>query len=76
MKVLFDSLSRRLGSLLPGELLPSELPQLLSPARHSLLLDQRRATMIVNRVRLFALLFAVLTPLWAVIDIMVFDFAL
>lgn len=28
--------------------------------------------MIVNRVRFFALLFAVLTPLWGLIDIMVF----
>lgn len=29
--------------------------------------------MIVNRVRLFAFLFAVLTPLWGVIDFLVFD---
>lgn len=71
-----EPLIRCLATLLPGELRPSELPQLLTPRQHSLLLDQRRATMIVNRVRLFAFLFAVLTPLWAVIDIMIFDFSL
>ncbi|MDM8347303.1 GGDEF domain-containing protein [Pseudomonas sp. sp1636] len=76
MRSAFEPLIRCLATLLPGELRPSELPQLLTPRQHSLLLNQRRATMIVNRVRLFAFLFAVLTPLWAVIDIMVFDFSL
>ncbi|MDP3977281.1 MAG: GGDEF domain-containing protein [Pseudomonas sp.] len=76
MTSAFEPLIRRLATLLPGELLPSELPQLLTPRQHPLLLDQRRATMIVNRVRLFAFLFAMLTPLWAVIDIMIFDFSL
>ncbi|SFQ05608.1 GGDEF domain-containing protein [Pseudomonas borbori] len=76
MTSALESLIRCLATLLPGELRPSELPQLLTPRRHSPLLDQRRATMIVNRVRLFAFLFAVLTPLWAVIDIMIFDFSL
>lgn len=76
MRSAFEPLTRCLATLLPGELRPSELPQLLTPRQHSLLLNQRRATMIVNRVRLFAFLFAVLTPLWAVIDIMVFDFSL
>ena len=32
--------------------------------------------MIVNRVRLFALLFALLTPLWSIIDCLVFPFPL
>lgn len=76
MTSALEPLIRCLATLLPGELRPSELPQLLTPRRHSPLLDQRRATMIVNRVRLFAFLFAVLTPLWAVIDIMIFDFSL
>ena len=66
-------LSQRLTSLLPDELKTGELWQLLSPRQHPLLLSQRRATMIVNRVRLFAMLFAVLTPLWGIIDIMVFS---
>ena len=72
----FELLAQRLASLLPNELKAVELPQLLLPSRHSLLLSQRRATMIVNRVRLFAFLFAVLTPLWSVVDLVVFPFPL
>ena len=72
----FDLLVRRLASLLPNELKAVEFPQLLLPTRHSLLLSQRRATMIVNRVRLFAFLYALLTPLWSVVDLIVFDYPL
>lgn len=72
----FDLLMRRLASLLPNELKAVEFPQLLLPNRHSLLLSQRRATMIVNRVRLFAFLFALLTPLWSVVDLIVFAYPL
>jgi diguanylate cyclase (GGDEF)-like protein len=62
----------RLKGLMPDELNSSEFNWLLLPHRHFSLLAQRRATMIVNRVRLFALLFAVLTPLWAIIDYFAF----
>lgn len=68
-----DLLLNRLTTLLPSELKPNELRHLLTPGRHPLLLCQRRATLIVNRVRLFAFLFAVLTPLWSLIDLMVFE---
>lgn len=73
MSRVLEFISQRLVSFLPNELSPSELGQLLTPRRHSMLLGQRRATMIVNRVRLFAMLFAVLTPLWGIVDVMVFD---
>lgn len=66
----------RLTGLMPGELNRSELAWLLSPHAHFSLLARRRATMIVNRVRLFAFLFAVLTPLWALIDYFVFPYPL
>ncbi|MBI2306419.1 MAG: diguanylate cyclase [Rhodocyclales bacterium] len=66
----------RLTGLMPGELNRSELVWLLSPHAHFSLLARRRATMIVNRVRLFAFLFAVLTPLWALIDYFVFPYPL
>lgn len=69
-------LSIRLATLLPSELHANEFKKLVSPHRHSLLLTQRRATMIINRVRLFAFLFAVLTPLWAIIDLVVFSYPL
>ena len=73
MPSLLDLLRNRLTTLLPSELRPSELRHLLDPRRHPVLLCQRRATLIVNRVRLFAFLFAVLTPLWSLIDLMVFE---
>lgn len=66
----------RLTGLMPGELNRSELGWLISPRGHFPLLAQRRATMIVNRVRLFAFLFAVLTPVWAVVDYVFFPFPL
>jgi len=66
----------RLTGLMPGELNKAELAWLLSPHFHLTLLSRRRATMIVNRVRLFAFLFAVLTPLWSIIDYLVFPFPL
>jgi len=59
-----------LSSLLPGEVAPEETSWLISPHRHMPLLAFRRAQMIINRVRLFAALFAVLTPLWIVVDVM------
>lgn len=68
--------SHHLGKLLQGELPLADTRLLLSPRQHLALLTRRRATMVVNRVRLFALLFAVLTPLWSLIDMVVFPFPL
>jgi diguanylate cyclase (GGDEF)-like protein len=48
------------------------LHQLLRPAAHSPLLERRRVEMIISRVRMVAALFALLTPLWIVIDLVVF----
>ncbi|NLD14681.1 MAG: GGDEF domain-containing protein [Gammaproteobacteria bacterium] len=64
---------QRLQALLPPELEGRELRALLTMGDHSLLLSSRRARLIINRVRLFAFLFAVLTPLWCVVDFLVFD---
>lgn len=74
--LLPTALSDRLSYLFSNELAASEIPRLLSPHRHNFLLSQRRATLIVNRVRLFALLFAVLTPLWSIVDALVFPLQL
>lgn len=71
-----DFILHRLAGLIPGELKPAEWGWLASPHLHLSLLARRRATMIVDRVRLFALLFAVLTPLWSVVDLVVFPFPL
>jgi diguanylate cyclase (GGDEF)-like protein len=76
LKRMADYVGRQLTKLLSGELNSSEFIWLASPHQHLSLLTRRRATMIVNRVRLFALMFAVLTPLWSVIDLVVFPFPL
>ncbi|MEO6353158.1 MAG: GGDEF domain-containing protein [Burkholderiaceae bacterium] len=76
MQRITDIVWHRLTGLMPGELQQTELSWLASPHSHLSLLARRRATMIVNRVRLFAFLFAVLTPLWSVVDLVVFPFPL
>ncbi|MCK9534242.1 MAG: GGDEF domain-containing protein [Pseudomonas sp.] len=73
MSKLSDFIAQRLVNFLPNELTTQELSQLLSPRQHPMLLSQRRSMMIVNRVRFFAMLFTLLTPLWGVIDIIVFE---
>lgn len=54
---------QRAVGLLPGELNQAEVSWLASPQQHLPLMTRRRAAMIVNRVRLFASLFAILTSL-------------
>lgn len=61
---------RRVLGLLPGEIASDETEWLINPYQHMPLLQQRRALMLVNRVRLFALLFALLTPLWIAVDVL------
>ncbi|HEX5392541.1 MAG TPA: GGDEF domain-containing protein [Rhodocyclaceae bacterium] len=71
-----DVIWNRLTGLMPGELNRNEMSWLVTPHSHLGLLSHRRATMIINRVRLFAFLFAFLTPLWSVADYLVFPFSL
>jgi len=62
--------AERLLGTLPRE----ELHNLLLPAGHAPLLARRRAEMIISRVRMVAALFALLTPLWIVVDALVFTY--
>ncbi|QDX80852.1 GGDEF domain-containing protein [Denitratisoma sp. DHT3] len=54
------------------EMSSQEISWLLRPGGHISLLSSRRSGMIISRVRLIALLFAVLTPLWSLLDIWAF----
>lgn len=54
------------------EMSQQEISWLLRARGHIPLLEKRRAAMIVSRVRLVAGLFALLTPLWIVVDIAAF----
>jgi diguanylate cyclase (GGDEF)-like protein len=69
LKAFLASIAGHILSDLPCE----QLNCLLLPTRHPSLLARRRADMIVSRVRLVAALFAVLTPLWIIVDILVFS---
>lgn len=55
---------------------PAALHKLCFPKHHAPLLARRRAVMIISRVRMVAGLFAVLTPLWIIVDIAVFHWPL
>lgn len=76
MPAFINLLRHRLTSLLPEEIAPNERLKLLTPFDHPSLISRHRAGLIVNRVRLFALLFAVLTPLWGAVDFVAFPFPL
>ena len=52
------------------------LSWLLSPSAHFPSLVRRRAAVIVNRVRMLSLVFAVLTPLWYIVDYLIYPSAL
>src|SRR5512135_3931872 len=53
-----------------------DLSCLVRTSAHSPLLARYRAGMIISRVRLVSAMFAVLTPLWIVVDYLVFAFPL
>lgn len=54
----------------------AELGGLATQRSHLAPLDKRRAEMVLSRVRLVAAVFALLTPLWIVVDHAAFDFIL
>ncbi|MDP3482670.1 MAG: GGDEF domain-containing protein [Sulfuricella sp.] len=68
LEIFFQTAAERLLGALPRE----ELRNLLLPADHAPLLARRRAEMVISRVRMVAALFALLTPLWIVVDVLVF----
>ncbi|KMN82294.1 GGDEF domain-containing protein [Chromobacterium alkanivorans] len=67
---------QKLLGMAPGEIQSGDTLWLLSPRQHMPLLAQRRALMLVNRCRLFAILFSALTPAWAVIDLLTLPYPL
>ncbi|OHC61762.1 MAG: diguanylate cyclase [Rhodocyclales bacterium RIFCSPLOWO2_02_FULL_63_24] len=71
-KDFFSKLWYQAWSLILVEMSGQELAWLFRPGGHLSLLAARRTTIVVTRVRLVAGLFAVLTPLWVVIDIAAF----
>lgn len=72
MRVSLSNLWFEAWSLILSEMEPQEISWLVSSRQHISLLSRRRFSMIISRVRLVAGLFAVLTPLWIVADVLVF----
>lgn len=60
-------------SLILVEMSVQEVGWLMRPRGHISLLARRRTTIIVTRARLSAGLFAVLTPLWIIFDVLTFS---
>ncbi|MBY6264731.1 GGDEF domain-containing protein [Azospirillum sp. 412522] len=67
---------RLLAALVDAFVRGDELPDLIHPSGHTPILQRRRAAMIQSRVRMVALIFGVLTPLWIAIDVTVFEWSL
>lgn len=64
-----DAIVRSLGRILKLEQLSwLEIKRLIVATSHSALVRHQRAAVIIARVRLVALLFSILVPLWIVID--------
>lgn len=59
-----------------GNLSFDQVRDLLHPFRHGGVVERRRAALIHSRVRMVAAAFAVLTPLWIVIDLAIFPWPL
>jgi diguanylate cyclase (GGDEF)-like protein len=72
LKATLARLWRRAWSLILIEMTAEEVGWLFWPGGHLSLLVKRRTSVILTRVRLVAGLFAVLTPLWIVVDMAVF----
>ncbi len=67
---------RELVRRVVGDMTPDEVRDLVLCRHHNLLVQRRRAVLIVSRVRLVAAIFAILTPLWIVVDMLVFPWPL
>jgi diguanylate cyclase (GGDEF)-like protein len=72
----FKQFLNSLASQLLADIHEEGLSFLVHSSAHSPLLTRRRAEIIISRVRLVSIMFAVLTPLWIVVDAIVFTFPL
>jgi diguanylate cyclase (GGDEF)-like protein len=72
MKATFKNLWHRAWAAVLVEMSDQEIGWLLWAKHHMSLMERRRTTMIVSRVRLIAGLFALLTPLWIIVDVTAF----
>ncbi|OHC62069.1 MAG: diguanylate cyclase [Rhodocyclales bacterium GWA2_65_20] len=72
MKSTFHQIWHHAWATVLVEMSDQEIAWLMRARHHISLLEKRRTTMIVSRVRLVAGLFALLTPLWIIVDVVAF----
>lgn len=75
MTLIKQIVARMLSVVFTGMSL-AEIVDILIPNRQSAFVQRRRALLILSRVRLVAFTFAILTPLWIPVDLIIFDRAL
>lgn len=75
MNAVKEALKRVLTIVFTG-MTVAEVFDLFVPNRQSAFVQRRRAILILSRVRIVAVVFAVLTPLWIPVDLYIFDPAL
>lgn len=71
MNTLWNTISRHIVA--PTQISARQVLGLLTPFSRSVHVRRHAAAVIVARVQLIAMLFAVLVPLWSVIDVLVFE---
>ncbi|NMG35112.1 diguanylate cyclase [Azoarcus sp. TTM-91] len=71
MKRLWNAICQHIVA--PTQLSSDQFPRLLAPFNRSPQLRRHAAAVIIARVQLICALFAVLVPLWAVVDLLVFE---
>ncbi|MFO8156339.1 MAG: diguanylate cyclase [Pseudomonadota bacterium] len=72
----FASILTLLFARLLGDINSTQIRDLFLTRTHSPLLQRRRARLIISRVRMVAAMFAVLTPMWVLIDWLLFPWPL
>lgn len=65
---VIELLGRKASGAQFGSLAREEFSWLFLPGRHIALIGARRADMLLSRTKLVAALFAILTPLWGIVD--------
>ena len=69
----FKAWLRKVIEQMLGDFDQDHFDELVLTRRHSPLLERRRAMLITTRVRMVAAVFAIFTPLWIIIDLLVCD---
>lgn len=69
---MIQLLLNHLRTLIGDEISPREFAWLFAGWQQPALFSNRRASMIVSRVRLVAIMFAILTPAWMIVDLWLF----